>query len=437
MNRPGTSVTSASLLLAPLAVLAFSSGAAAAERDLTLDEALVLASKNNATLQSARAGADVASASVGLAWAALLPQLSLQGKYTHNYREVTVPGGQDLIQPLEQLDGTVSLTVPLIVPPVYPALRAAQSSRASAEAEFAAAREAILFSTAQTFFLAAGADEIVAARDSAIRVAQKTLEDARARVTAGAANDVEAQRAEVALLRAEQALDGARYARDQSYRALATILSLRVPFRVRPPPPPVAGSSNDKGDVLAALTLRPELASLEHALRANRSQVSSAKLAWAPTLSGFGVASAHNHPGFTGDNHFWAAGLQLEWRLYDGGTRDAQRRISAAQVRDGEARLRLERDTVADEVADGEHALATLRRALVTANRSAELVRQTLDLVRVQYGAGTATQLDLLTAQDSLAFSEVAAAQARFDLALARLALDRVTGRLYKPNRLE
>lgn len=37
----------------------------------------------------------------------------------------------------------------------------------------------------------------------------------------------------------------------------------------------------------------------------------------------------------------------------------------------------------------------------------------------MQYDAGTATQLDLLTAQDQLVLAEVGLAQARFDMSLS------------------
>ena len=65
---------------------------------------------------------------------------------------------------------------------------------------------------------------------------------------------------------------------------------------------------------------------------------------------------------------------------------------------------------------------------LNTALQAVDLSRQTLELVRSQYEVGTATQLDLLTAQDSLVTADVAVAQARFDLALAALSLQRSAG---------
>jgi outer membrane protein TolC len=56
------------------------------------------------------------------------------------------------------------------------------------------------------------------------------------------------------------------------------------------------------------------------------------------------------------------------------------------------------------------------------------LATETLALVRVQRDAGTATQLDLLVAQDTLINSEVNVARARFDLGLTAVQLRRATG---------
>src|SRR5206468_10389581 len=116
------------------------------------------------------------------------------------------------------------------------------------------------------------------------------------------------------------------------------------------------------------------------------------------------------------------------WTLYDGGIRDAQRTLARAQQLENEAKLDLLRDQVRDDVYNAERALKTKRRALETARRSVQLSKQTLDLVQVQHDAGTATQLDLLQAQDNLVGAEVAQAQARFDLALSALTLERVSG---------
>jgi outer membrane protein TolC len=155
---------------------------------------------------------------------------------------------------------------------------------------------------------------------------------------------------------------------------------------------------------------------------------SSNRWRWAPTVNAFGNVRAFNYPGFAGDNYSWAVGLNLDWLLYDGGVRDANFKLQHAMAEEQRYQLAKLRDTVADDLYNARRGLETKRRALDTAVQSVGLAKETLDLVRVQHDAGTATQLDLLTAQDQLITAEVAVAQARFDLALADLTLRRTAG---------
>ncbi len=62
------------------------------------------------------------------------------------------------------------------------------------------------------------------------------------------------------------------------------------------------------------------------------------------------------------------------------------------------------------------------------AQRGADLAAETLELVRSQYEAGTVTQIDLLAAQDNLVIAQESLASARFDVAVADLALRRSAG---------
>ena len=401
------------------------------------------------------------------AWAALLPTAAAQGKYTHNYKEVTLDLSQQnqglfaladiikatsgnpvqngainsfeqqvaaltstpiVIQRAEQLDFVVSATLPLVVPYAYPALQAAKKNLASAQSNYDVSEAQILLGVAQAFFASAGADALVVARQHAIEVARQTVDNAQARLEAGVVNRVEVTRAQLALLRAEQAARETDDLREQTYRSLATLLVLHEPFHVvsgnDPSMPPQ--SARELAD--SALKLRPEFAALERSVDALASQSSSALWRWAPTLSAFGNLRAFNYAGFAGDNYAWAVGLQLDWVLYDGGVRDAARHLADAQARESELKLLQLKDTVVDDVEVARRALGTKRQALETARRSVDLSKETLDLVRVQHDAGTATQLDLLQAQDALVGAEVGLAQARFDLDLSALQLEQKAG---------
>jgi outer membrane protein TolC len=337
-----------------------------------------------------------------------------------------------VIQKGEQLDLTASAVVPLVIPYAYDAIRAARFNQRSNTAGLDVTDATVLLSVAQAYYAAAGADELVQARHHAVAVATDTFQTAKARVEAGFVNRVEMTRAEVALVRAGQDEADAVNTRDAVYRSLGTLLGTHEQIRVQPKDIALAESAPVQALVAGARRLRPEFAMYRDAILASEATERSQAWRWAPSLSAFGSGRLSNYAGFTGDRYFWAVGATLDWTLYDGGVRDAQRRLAAAQGRESAARLDLLADTVADEVVNAQGTLETKRKALDAATHARALSNEALTLVRAQYEAGTALQLDVLQAQDSLVAAEVGVVQARFDLALADLQLKKSAG-LFPP----
>lgn len=451
------------------ALILSTAGRASADRSITLDEALALARTHNRDLRAARERVVEAEAGVAQARAALLPTVSAQGRYTHNYKEVdfnaidfvaptfdvanaiaasttnmaeatainaavardqAALGKQPpvVIQKLNQLDGVVNGSVPLISPPGYYALSAAQHSHEASAAGFQVTEASVLLSVAQAYFAAAGTDELVLARQDAVKVATETFDVAKARVAAEIANQVESTRAETALVRAQQDLAEAENRRGQAYRALATLIGAHEPIAVQAAATLPAEPGPVEALVGEARAHRPEIAAERATIAAAEASAKADVWRWSPVLSAFGFVHDGNYTGFSGDKYAWGVGLQLDWLLYDGGVRDAQRHIANAQRREAEARLDLLADTVSDEVANARGTLETSRKAVGAAQRAVELARETLRLIRAQYDAGTAKQLDVLQAQDALVGAEVALAQAHFDVSLADLQLRRAAG---------
>jgi outer membrane protein TolC len=405
-------------------------------RELTLDQALVLARKANRSLVAERARLQQAQTSVELAWAALFPIVGAQGKYTRNNLEFKFPingsSGQAgppqslTIQPKNQLDGTISFTAPLLAPAAYLALDAVKTGVHSAEADFESSEAVILLGVAHAFYLAAISAEVLGSRQSSLEVARVTLQNAKTRFTAGTVTKVDVDRAELALVKAEQAGREARFGQEQAYRALATLIQSDGGFQVRPLVPPQ--DMTVAPDFNMALHLRPEFRALELTVRSIKAQQRAHAWRWAPTLSAFGNARIFNYDNFAREGHAWAVGAQLDWLLFDGGVRDAQRHMAAAQAQEAEARAEALRDSIRDDLANASGMLETKRLAHDAAERQVELAVETLELVRIQYEAGNTAQIDLLQAQDGLVAAKEAQAQAHFEMAIADLTLRRAAG---------
>lgn len=397
--------------------------------ELTLEEALAKAKQRNWTLAAEKGRLAQAQTQISSAWALLLPNIAAQGKYTRNYAEVKfdTAGGSILIQPINQLDGVISFQAPLIVPAAYPGLKAVEANVAASGASYETSVDNVLFSVAQTFYAAAVSDQVLVARQSNIDVAKATLANAQTRLAAGTVTKVDVDRAELALVRVQQLLLEARHGRDQTYRTLRTLIGAQEAFVVSAPEPP-ATIPAEKEDLQTALQLRPEYKQLQLSYKAADLNRVTDGLKWSPSISAFGNARRFNYQNFHFDNYSWAVGLQLDWVIYDGGARDAQRHMAAAQMTELNARSQVLTDNISDDLANGRSLFTTKQSALQAATRALALAKETLELVRTQYEAGTVTQVDLLQAQDGLIGSEEALAQARFDLAVADLTLRRTAG---------
>ena len=398
--------------------------------ELTLEQAMAMARKANRTLRVERAHLAQAQTNLELAWAALYPTVAAQGKYTRNNIAFTFPISTTetlTVQPKNQLDGSLSFSVPLLAPSAYLALQAVKHGVGASEAQFETAQTTILFSVAQAFYTAAITDEVMSARQSNIEVARATLQNAQTRFQNGSVTKVDVDRAELALVRAEQGARESHFAQEQAYRALFTLTQSERSFRVRAAVP-AAATPEEPVSLESALHLRPEFRALELGVRSAEAQRRAYAWRWAPTLSGFGSLRVFNYDNFAREQHSWAIGAQLDWVLYDGGVRDAQRHLAGAQAEEAAAQGAVLRDAIGDDLANSHGLLETKRHAQRAAERSVALALETLELVRTQYAAGNAAQIDLLQAQDGLVAAAEALAQAHFEVAIADLTLRRAAG---------
>src|SRR5262249_41306048 len=144
-----------------------------------------------------------------------------------------------------QLDGTLSASVPLIAPAGWIGVSAAKRQREAIGASYESTLATVLVRVAQAYYAAAGADELLKVRRHRIDVAQETLENVKARFESGMVNRVEVTRAELALLRAEQQEVEAGDVREQTYRALKTVLALDEAINVTPPAEASAGQAEN------------------------------------------------------------------------------------------------------------------------------------------------------------------------------------------------
>ena len=242
---------------------------------------------------------------------------------------------------------------------------------------------------------------------------EEQLLTARNRFEAGAVSNFDVLRAEVELSNAKPSLIRARNA----LRIAIDQLRFSLGFDSRDPQeltrvPDFTGDLSVRPmslDLAAAIDQaranRPELMRLATISKARDAGIEIAKSGRRPTVAitgGYEFRKASTSESFGDSLDGWTVGLQSSWAIFDG--KSTRGRINQALSQKEQAELSLAEATLGVEV--------EVRRALSALNEATELVdaakkvveqaQEALRLANARYGAGTATQLELLSAQVAL-----------------------------------
>ncbi len=181
--------------------------------------------------------------------------------------------------------------------------------------------------------------------------------------------------------------------------------------------------------VADALQRRPDVAAQAAQRRAAEAGIRSAWARLLPQVSAGASASHADVPFITGTRDAWRVTLDLTWPLYDGGYRYGKLRQARAQAAGASAGLAAEQLAVEREVLDGRRNLRVAAERLRLAHAQAELAADTAASIRRSFGAGVASGLDVIDANDRLYLAESGLADARARLAQAGIALRLALGR--------
>jgi outer membrane protein TolC len=169
---------------------------------------------------------------------------------------------------------------------------------------------------------------------------------------------------------------------------------------------------------------RPELASVATGIRAKEAERSAEAADLAPHLSAFAAAELANpNPRvFPQQDKFkltWAIGAQVTWVINESLAGNAQRDKLAAQADE----LRSDRASLEQqvelEVLGASEAVTLATQALDTTRQGIEAAEEGYRVRKDLFGAGRATVVEMVDAENELARARIAALDARIDLRIA------------------
>lgn len=411
-------------------------------RPLTLSAAITYALAHNPPLRRVSQQLAEQQGVVMEAAARQLPSVKATGSYSYTEPRLFegIPGFPEVPVPTPNA-WQVDLTVRKLVYSgggVEAQVRSARERTEAARSAMAAAVNQTVFAVEDDFLGVLLAREQIKVHEEALQVLERESEEAKLRRQAGTGSDFEVTRADVAVANARPALiraQNAYRARQDSLRTTlgidagladdATDLDVQGQLAI----PPVTIALSDA--IQSARAHRPELRVDDRMIAAARDDITAAKSGQRPQVSlvgGYEYRKASYSSSWGDTLNGMSAGAQVDWSIFDG--RATKARVRQASAREGQAvaakdELRLRIDL---EVRDAHRALTEAAQLLASAREVIGEATESLRLSQTRLTAGTATQLDVLTAQAALTEARSNLSQAEHDYALGSARLQRAMG---------
>lgn len=418
-----------------LAVTLLAASATAAEPVRTLAECEATAREQNPDVQIARRQVEQARAQVTVARAGRLPVVRADGYVQRRERQLRTSGGANPDVRAEDYTLTAGVSQNLYSSgAVRERIAIAQLGERVAGENLLAAEQSAILAVRLAFQQVLSAENAVAIRREAIDLLQQQVEDQEGRLKAGTVSSLNVTRARVTLANERPALSEAEREYTVARLQLAQVMGVSLRpgqltpgFRVRGSLESGAAPPRLETALAQAKSNRSELAARRLELEAAERAPTLEQAATRPQVNGFANYQLFSESSRTAPRELFGGfvvGLSASWTLFDGFATPG--RVRAAQARASAAResLRAAELAVETEVRAAYALLEQARATRRSQEQNAGLAREALRLAMDNFGAGLATQLDILQAQVDLTRARVTelSGRALHAAALARIA---------------
>jgi outer membrane protein TolC len=367
----------------------------------------------------------------------LLPSLSAQGTYTRNqfHADFVIPGAAGTPEtrltflPTNQLDGAITINVPIIDLENYARRTVALQTVRATTAAYDATQQSTDKQVAQAYYGLVGQQRVYDASVRSLEVIQRAESITRDRLEAGVASPLELERSLADTARAQQSVTDAALQVALAERLLETISMLAPEGQAK-----LIVDDLHQEQPLAHWMGEADIEALPHVVAAGaRAQASlaglrAARYGYVPTLAAKAQEKFTNLTGLNGGHAaVWSVSASLAWNLDF--TLTPLRRAQAAQVEsDLAAQHQVTRQTQDNLFEDWHRIRAGIDKCRAARQESrASALAASLSLE--QYAVGSDTQLDVLQATKEAFAADVKSIQADSDLIYQRALLRIDAGR--------
>lgn len=285
-------------------------------------------------------------------------------------------------------------------------IRSTQKELRTDELNLEVAVEQARFETSRDYYSLQNSDARVEIERAAVADATQTFKDAQLLERSGLGTNFEVLQAEVELAQARQRLNIAIANQNIARRQLAETLSISHNSDLA-----TADAIEEAGvwelslpeSIVTAFQNRAELEQFLLQREIGEEQRTIALSQTRPTVSAsasYGVSDDFEDDFDISDEY--VVGLNLQWRLFDGGAARAGARQSEKDIEIAETQFANQRNQIRFAVEQAFFGLESNQKNIATATQEVELAEKSLRLARLRFQAGVGTQTDVIDAQTEL-----------------------------------
>jgi outer membrane protein len=370
-----------------------SAGGAGAE---TLTDALIAAYRNSNLLDQNRAVLRAADEDVALAVSTLRPVIALRAQSGYGWAEINTPTGQSIS---EGLSASLTLTADLTLIDFGRnrlGIEIARTSVLATRQALIQIEQEVLLAAVQAYVDVRLSQEVVALRQSNLRLITQELRAAQDRFDVGEVTRTDVAIAEARLAASRSSLataEGDLLVAREAYKAATGAYPGRLAALPRAPALP---ASLEEAQGVARAT-HPLIHQAQHLVTISGLQIDLARAAMKPTI-GLGVTLGTDDEGLDSAN----LGLSLNQTLYAGGRLSALLRQAIAGQDRSRASLQQTAVVILQNVGVAWAGLRVANASIEASDRQIRAAQTAFDGVREEAALGARTTLDVLDAEQEL-----------------------------------
>ena len=379
--------------------------------NLTLEQSVALALKQNTTAQIAVLTAAEAEQDKNISRSNLIPNASLQVSDAARRQNIEtgfgqkIPGIQEHSGPFQVFNAGVAVATPIFDLTLWRRYQAAKELAGAQKSTSESTREQVILLVVSQYIGSLRAEANVTASKSRVELAQALYDQAADLQKEGVGTGIDTLRANVELQNEKQALIQAENDRDSSLYILSRLLNLDPRQKVEladslsffDTPQPEMDPSID-----AALATRAEWKSIEQQVKAAQREKQASQAERLPSLR-FDGNWAYQGLSSTTGIPVYTYQLGVNMPLFTGGRIHSEIVKADLQLRTLEEQKADLRNSIALDVKTALLNLESARSEVQVANLGVQLAKEEVDQARDRFKAGVANNIEVIQAQDALA----------------------------------